>query len=434
MTAKNYQNNTDSSDRYMTRYSSPIISRGLQLAKKVSVSTVIDRDKPSSYDRSDRDAKYFLNLAVEQIASSNYQDALINLQKALDIDPDYYDAYAVRSYSIYIPLGYYQEAIDDYTQALRLNPKNVESLTNRGWVYAQLGYYLKAFQDYDLALIVKPDCQIAYMNRGLSYMGCENYQKAINDFQQVIEINPLHADAYHNKGLNLLSLETYEHALINFNKAIGINSEHINAHLHKGLCCIYLDKINQAAEAFSCAIELNTEYTKNYLEQFDEDEKLLSAVILILINNGNIQHQHQNPRAALKKYELALKIDPTHEFAILKRGVTRYILGGKQGAIADYNKVVKFGTENLWAYMLRAKVFYELGYDVQAKEDNIKSYILLGNKLSESGNYTDAIASYTIALKIDPNNSEAYNRRSTARSAIGDYQGAMEDLQRVRMI
>jgi tetratricopeptide (TPR) repeat protein len=38
------------------------------------------------------------------------------------------------------------------------------------------------------------------------------------------------------------------------------------------------------------------------------------------------------------------------------------------------------------------------------------------------------------ALEIDPNNSEAYNRRSTARSAIGDYQGAMEDLQQVRMI
>ncbi|WP_295615685.1 tetratricopeptide repeat protein [Chamaesiphon sp. GL140_3_metabinner_50] len=434
MTSENYQNNTDSSDRYMTRYSSPIISRGLQLAKKNSVATISTHDKPLSSNQYDRDAKYFFNLAVEQIASSNYQDALINLQKALDIDPDYYDAYTVRSYSIYIPLGYYQDAIDDYTQALRLNPKNVESLTNRGWVYAQLGCYFKAFQDYDLALIVKPDCQIAYMNRGLSYMDCKNYQKAINDFQQVIEINPLNADAYHNKGLNLISLENYEHALINFKKAIGINSEYINAHLHKGLCCIYLEKINQAAEAFSCAIELNNEYAKNYLEQFNEHEKLLSAVILILINRGNIQHQQQNPHAALTNYELALKIDPNCELAILKRGVTRYILGRKQGAIADYNKVVKLDTKNLWAYLLRAKVFYELGYDVQAKEDSIKSYILLGNKLSESGDYKGAIESYTIALKIDPNNAEAYNRRSTARSAIGDYQGAMEDLQRVRMI
>ena len=39
MTAENYQNNTDSSDRYMTRYSSPVFNRGLELAKKVSLAT-----------------------------------------------------------------------------------------------------------------------------------------------------------------------------------------------------------------------------------------------------------------------------------------------------------------------------------------------------------------------------------------------------------
>jgi WD40 repeat protein len=63
-----------------------------------------------------------------------------------------------------------------------------------------------------------------------------------------------------------------------------------------------------------------------------------------------------------------------------------------------------------------------------------KKLIILANKQCESGNHQKAIESYTTALKIDPNNSEAYNRRSTARSAIGDYQGAMEDLQKVRMI
>jgi WD40 repeat protein len=60
--------------------------------------------------------------------------------------------------------------------------------------------------------------------------------------------------------------------------------------------------------------------------------------------------------------------------------------------------------------------------------------IVLANKQCELGNHQEAIESYTTALKIDSNNSEAYNRRSTARSAIGDYQGAMEDLQQVRMI
>jgi hypothetical protein len=72
--------------------------------------------------------------------------------------------------------------------------------------------------------------------------------------------------------------------------------------------------------------------------------------------------------------------------------------------------------------------------DREIREKLVNKLIVLANRQYASHDYQKAIESYTTALKIDPNNSEAYNRRSTARSAIGDYQGAMEDLQQVRMI
>jgi WD40 repeat protein len=72
--------------------------------------------------------------------------------------------------------------------------------------------------------------------------------------------------------------------------------------------------------------------------------------------------------------------------------------------------------------------------DREIREKLVHKLIVLANRQCTSHDYQKAIESYTTALKIDPNNSEAYNRRSTARSAIGDYQGAMEDLQQVRMI
>jgi WD40 repeat protein len=52
----------------------------------------------------------------------------------------------------------------------------------------------------------------------------------------------------------------------------------------------------------------------------------------------------------------------------------------------------------------------------------------------DSGNFTEAIDSYTTAIEIDSNNFQAYNGRSTVRAATGDYQGAMEDLQKARMM
>ncbi|WP_309728301.1 tetratricopeptide repeat protein [Chamaesiphon sp. OTE_75_metabat_556] len=89
------------------------------------------------------------------------------------------------------------------------------------------------------------------------------------------------------------------------------------------------------------------------------------------------------------------------------------------------------------------KIFQQLSIDeilATEPEDReirgklVHKLICRANRQYKSHDYQKAIESYTTALKIDPNNTEAYNRRSTARSAIGDYQGAMEDLQQVRMI
>jgi tetratricopeptide (TPR) repeat protein len=441
MTAENQQKDTNSNDRSITRYSSPIFNRGLELAKRVSTDKISNNDDDRLFSsKSIQDAEYFFKLAVEQISPSEYQYALMNFRKALDINPDYYEVYVVRYSLIYMPLGHYQEAINDCTQALRLQPDNAELLTNRGWSYAQLGYHLQALQDYDLALMIKPDLEIAYIRRGLSYRSCSNYQKAMHDFQQAIKINPYNADAYNNKGLTLIDLGEHENALNILNKAIEINSEHIQSYLNKGLCCIYLKYEFSAVESFSRAIELNSDITKDYLMQWDDDidqnENTLSyCVSSMLLNLGIKCQEKSNYQEAITYYTHAIILNPNFEDAYYNRGIAYAEIGSIAKAIADFNKVIEFGGENAaWAYIIRAKFFNQLGYTSEAEEDIMIGYMLLGNQLSESGNYTEAIESYTNVLEVDPNNTEAYNRRSTARSAIGDYQGAMEDLQQVTMI
>lgn len=69
--------------------------------------------------------------------------------------------------------------------------------------------------------------------------------------------------------------------------------------------------------------------------------------------------------------------------------------------------------------------------DVEMDKQQLpQALIFQGNNCYKSGNYQEAIEKYNELLSFTPNNAEAYNRRSTARSALGDYQGAIEDLQR----
>jgi tetratricopeptide (TPR) repeat protein len=419
MTTENQQDNTDYSDRYITRYSSPMLSRSLELAKQVSIATFDAHREQILSSQSIQDAEYFFKLAVQQITPLEYQYALANLQKAIDLNPDYYEAYIVRYSLIYMPLGHYKEAIDDCTQVLRLNPKNAEAMTNRGWAYAQMGYHLQALQDYDLALIIRPDLEIAYMNRGLSYMSCSDYQKAIHDFQQVIKINPYNADAYNNKGLTLIDIGEYKDALNILNKATDINSEHVQAYLNKGLCCIHLKHEFAAAENFSRAIELNPDITKDYLRQWDNDidqnENTLSySVSLMLVNSGIKCQEKSNYQKAATYYTHAITLNPSFEDAYYNRGIAYAEMGSIAKAIADFNQVIEFGGDKAWAYLIRAKFFHQLGYTSEGEKDAMIGYMLLGNQLSESGDYAEAIESYNNVLEIDPNNDEAYNKRITA--------------------
>ncbi|MGD0280187.1 MAG: tetratricopeptide repeat protein, partial [Smithella sp.] len=60
-----------------------------------------------------------------------------------------------------------------------------EAYNNRGFIYIKLGQYQKAFDDYSKAILLKPDYADAYSNRafiGLSHgnniSGCQDARKA----------------------------------------------------------------------------------------------------------------------------------------------------------------------------------------------------------------------------------------------------------------
>ena len=65
--------------------------------------------------------------------------------------------------------GRYEQAIEDYDQAIRLNPEDADAYYNRGIVYYELGQLERAIEDYDEAIRLNPEYTKAYYNRGIVY-------------------------------------------------------------------------------------------------------------------------------------------------------------------------------------------------------------------------------------------------------------------------
>jgi tetratricopeptide (TPR) repeat protein len=69
-------------------------------------------------------------------------------------------------------------------KALRFNPGDLGAFYNRGLAYAQEGDYDRAIQDYNQALLINPKFGVGFRFRGIAYAHKEAYLRAIADWSR----------------------------------------------------------------------------------------------------------------------------------------------------------------------------------------------------------------------------------------------------------
>jgi tetratricopeptide (TPR) repeat protein len=111
--------------------------------------------------------------------------------------------------------GDYDRAIEEYTQAIRLDPNYAAAYNNRGWAYNGKGDYDRGIADCTQAIRLDPNMAAAYNNRGRAYNGKGDYDRAIADYTQAIRIDPNMAAAYNNRG------NVYHNNKKDYNRAIA---------------------------------------------------------------------------------------------------------------------------------------------------------------------------------------------------------------------
>ena len=79
-------------------------------------------------------------------------------------------------------LGKYQDAIEDLDKAIELDPKLKNAYYGRGDVKYALGNFQDAIEDYNKAIELMTDYAKAYYGRGATNLDLHNYIKAIKDF------------------------------------------------------------------------------------------------------------------------------------------------------------------------------------------------------------------------------------------------------------
>jgi len=220
--------------------------------------------------------RYLLQAILKQI-KGNLDGAIDDYTRAIEIDPNYRDAYINRA-RVRNTKGDFDGSIADYTKVIELKPDYVDAYIglaaayfNRGTAKNVKGDYDGAIADYDKASALNPSYAKTYNRRG--YAKCEkgDFDGAIADYTKTIKLDPNFFTAYN--GLAWILATCPEDNIRNGQQAVEYATKACDLTQWKNTNC--LDTL-AAADAetgkFDDAVKWESKYLESGLAKDDADQ------------------------------------------------------------------------------------------------------------------------------------------------------------------
>jgi tetratricopeptide (TPR) repeat protein len=182
------------------------------------------------------------------------QAGLLTIFQAGLIRPEKRSVIYLNRGTAYEEKGDHDRAVQDFDQAIYLNPKDEIPYYDRGYSYKKKGNYDRAIQDFTQALHLNPNFERAYYDRGNVYIDKDDYDRAIQEFDQAIRLNPKDPYAYNNRGAAYHKKGDYDRAIQDFNEAIQLNPNYTSAYFSRGSAYFAQSNLPAAIADFTHAI------------------------------------------------------------------------------------------------------------------------------------------------------------------------------------
>lgn len=390
--------------------------------------------------------------------------------------------------------GKNQEGYEYLNKAIGINPRFYDALYARSYYFMRDGQYLKAIRDYDLLILLYPNVASLYLYRGQAKFYLEDYENAEIDYRKGYQLDSTYVEVINALGSLYFVMDLYKDAEGYFNKTIKLNPDNIYAYYYRASTYYYTKKYDLALKDIATCLKL---------EPKDADVKRLKALVYLgkkkpkdaiaiyeklkkekvvfeeedFYNWGIAYYQLRKYQQALFYFKTPLKHKNSNLYHYI--GKTSYKLKNTRGALSNLNKAIGLSGKDNEAsaviYYDRAVVQYRMRRSKQARNDFLQSIFLrpelLGNKdlikplnllgnaqvmlkldkasekplldsirtqgyqvraeaFISSGDSKSALKELTSAIKLAPNNSYSYTLRGIAQAMKNAYNDAVQDFNR----
>jgi tetratricopeptide (TPR) repeat protein len=154
-------------------------------------------------------------------------------------------------------LGHTKEAMLDFNDAVRSNPKLWRALHNRGVLKAQAGDFESAFDDFNLTIQFNSKFGKAYSNRAALFVVAGDLPAALDDYARAIEFDPNLAVAHRGRGRVCHLQGRLDESLDHYDAAVQLAPDDAYAIASRADLLTDLGRYVDAAKGYERAIELD---------------------------------------------------------------------------------------------------------------------------------------------------------------------------------
>lgn len=343
-----------------------------KLFGKTYPANVQTKPTESEYEEPTSDIKILLERAKKKVDKKIFQNALVDVNTILSIEPSNFTAYIERS-KIKRELNDLIGADEDYETGLVLMKKKERGLKalNKAREKYNANDFKGAIKYYSEAIDCTIEFEFIYYDRAMSKKYAGDYEGALLDFNKAIEIDSNYSDAFYDRArLKHHQLKDYNGAMHDYNAAIKLNPTNAKCFDYRGVLKNEMNDKEGAANDFNKAIELNPARGETYFSM------------------ASIKFHHRDFQGGIKDLDKVIKIglvgDSSYSMynAYYFRGSYKSILKDFEGAIQDFSGALELEPDKGEVYFERGEARLALGQNDLAAEDKFMA-IKLGYKKEE---------------------------------------------------
>jgi serine/threonine protein kinase/tetratricopeptide (TPR) repeat protein len=256
--------------------------------------------------------------------------------------------------------GEIQKGIEDYTEAVRLDPNNIKAVLSRAHLYSNERVKNWAGAIADATEVIRLDSKNAdaFELRAGALARSGDNRRAIADATEAIRLNPTLVYAYAHRGGAYKDLGEWKHAIVDLNEFLSHSPKSAWQLMHRAAAYWSSGDVDHALADINRAIELNSD-----VNHF----RLFRAQVFARKKD----YEHAKP-----DYSEAIRVSAESEkyFAYQRRGEFELSLCQLDPAIADFTETIRLNrkmaeSKDVSAYGARAHAYLARGEAERAFAD-----------------------------------------------------------------